>query len=142
MDSGNTVPNQLRNRVKRASYEVSPNDSKAAMQRFSAACFACTAKVDFHKLGNTLVAIVGLFLDDVDRFKDIAKPVFMKYVPPTIFDGHGTLVAIYASPEDEVEDKWTEHALSVRKREEERVSKGMEQLENPDCCQKCEVHKQ
>ena len=56
----------------------------------------------------------------VARFAELVKcgPGFSpRYKSPTVFD-NGTLVPCFATPEDEIADRWTERAMRVKSREE------------------------
>ncbi len=91
---------------KRVAYECTFRNSKAAHARFSLALFKYEAykldslwfKSDYHDL-NCLVKIQPS--KTADFVKDV-KPIYWKYQSPDLFDGRGTLHAVYASPEDEV----------------------------------------
>lgn len=54
------------------------------------------------KTGNDLTCLVKLQPRLASEFVRDVKPIYWRYKSPDLFDGKGTLHAIYASPEDEV----------------------------------------
>lgn len=93
-------------------YEAWFDDTNAAHTRFSRALIATDTKlVGSYKLGETVVVILRFKnANKIDEFTKQAKLKEQpKYRPPTVFD-NGTLRPIYASPEDEVNNRPTESA--------------------------------
>jgi hypothetical protein len=54
------------------------------------------------KTGNDLTCLVKLQPRLASEFVRDVKPIYWRYKSPDLFDGRGTLRAIYASPEDEI----------------------------------------
>lgn len=104
--------------AKVVSYECCFAGTKAGYERFGRAVVEHHIKVvDSYRLNATppsdVVVLVRGALKDLDAFGEAVKGSHFKYRSPTIFD-NGTLVPIYAGPEDEIAGKKTGRALGLQ----------------------------
>jgi len=112
------------NEDRKVSWEVQTGTSKASLSRLMHALILCDAELRSHyvmtsswpKVGpgelsphGTLIAIVRLAPENLDRFKALAKPFRVLYRSPTWFD-HGSIRGVHKDPESEITTR-SEEAL-------------------------------
>ena len=101
---------------RKVSWEVHTGTSKAALGRLMHALVLCDAELRSHYVmtsswpkvdpgslpsNGTLIAIVRLAPENLDRFKSLAKPHEVLYRPPTWFN-NGSIRGVHKDPESEI----------------------------------------
>lgn len=108
--------------MKRATYEISFSPTTAAFARFGRALVECDAQLLCSYSmpgGGSVVASIKVAPEKAPRLSDVVKPIDFRYRSPTVFD-NGSLIPIYASAADELEDKWTARALATQRLREDQ----------------------
>lgn len=87
---------------KLVTFEAAIGDTTAAYARLGRALVKTRSKLrDSHVMGETVVLLVSVPPAKAEDFAELLKAWSLKYSPPTYFH-HGSLMALYASPADEL----------------------------------------
>ena len=100
----------------RVGYEIAINDTNAALLRLIRAVLATDATLGPLCRCPTIATTANISPVRAEEFEAICKPIEMRYRPAEIFDGQGSIVARYATPEEELSgrEKWPDGRPSDR----------------------------